>query len=135
MWVRFSIDSLPFEDDGGGESGVNNMSTLPFENIAYESINSIGKQWIRRFCLALSKETLGQIRGKFGGTVPIPGESVTLNASELLSQASTEQDKLREELKTLLAEMTYDKLVETDKSKLDSVSGIIEKIPLKIFVG
>ena len=44
---------------------------------------------------------MGQVRGKFS-SVPIPGESVTLNASDLLSQARTEMDQLREELKILI---------------------------------
>ena len=135
FWVRFTVDTGPFEDDGGGESGVNNMTTLPFENIPYENINSIGKQWIRRFCLALSKETLGQIRGKFGGVVPIPGESVTLNASDLLSQAKDEQNALGDELKTQLDEMTYPKLTEADKGMIDNSATILERVPLKIFVG
>ena len=135
-WVRFSVKSGPFSDDADNQQdGVNNMNTLPFENIAYESINSIGKQWIRRFGLALSKETLGQIRGKFGGNVPIPGENVTLNSADLLGQAKDEQDKLREELKTILAEMTYDKLIETDKTMSDNQQSLVAKVPLKIFVG
>ena len=111
------------------------MSSLPFENLPFDSINAIGKQWIRRFALALSKETLGQIRGKFSGVIPIPGESVTLNASDLLSQAASEQDKLREELKTILSEMTYDKLIETDKNMTENARNIIADVPLKIFVG
>ena len=135
-WFRFSIKSGPFTDeDESGQNGVNNINTLPFENIPYENINSMGKQWIRRFALALSKETLGQIRGKFGGTIPIPGESVTLNASDLLSQAKEMQDKLRDELKTTLDEMTYDKIVEKQKNTVDNASALLEKAPLKIFVG
>jgi hypothetical protein len=111
------------------------MNSIPFENIPYESINAIGKQWIRRFALALSKETLGQVRGKFGGNVPIPGDNVSLNASDLLSQAANEQEKLREELKTILAEMTYDKLIETDKNMTENAKELIQDVPLKIFVG
>ncbi len=138
FWVKFSIKSDAFDanenfDDGVG--GVNNMGNLPFENIPYVSINSIGKQWIRRFALALSKETLGQIRGKFGGNVPIPGDSVTLNASDLLSQAKDEQSALRDELKTILDEMTYDKVAERDVAINDSVNKVQEKIPLPVFVG
>jgi len=67
---------------------------MPFANIPFENINSIGKQWIRRFALAVTKEMLGQIRGKFA-TIPIPGDSVTLNASDLLSQAKEEQASRR----------------------------------------
>ena len=138
IWFKFSVDGGNdiWEDDyDSGQDGINNMNTLPFENIPYKNINSIGKQWIRRFALALSKETLGQIRGKFGGTVPIPGDSITLNASDLLSQASTEQEKLREELKTILAEMTYDKLIATDKEMTENAKEIIQDVPMKIFVG
>ncbi len=137
FWFRFTVESGDvWEDDyDSGQYGINNMNTLPFENLPYENINSIGKQWIRRFALALSKETLGQIRGKFGGNVPIPGDNVTLNASDLLSQAATEQKDLREELKTILAEMTYDKLIETDKNMTENAKDIIQDVPLKIFVG
>jgi hypothetical protein len=71
FWFRFSIRESTWTDEyNDGQDGVNNMNTLPFENIPYESINSIGKQWIRRFALALSKETLGQVRSKFGNNVP-----------------------------------------------------------------
>ena len=137
FYFRFSIrQSDPYTDDNMEQiNGVNNMNTLPFENIAYEKINSIGKQWIRRFALALSKETLGQVRGKFGGDVPIPGDKISLNASDLLGQAKDEQTALRDELKTILAEMTYDKLIETDKGMVENQAAIIKQAPLKIFVG
>jgi len=111
------------------------MNTLPFQNIPYDNINSMGKQWIRRFSLALCKEVLGQVRGKFGGTVPIPGETVNLNASDLLSQAKDEQTALREELNKILEETVYSKLIETDKGMIDNQNAIIAASPLKIFVG
>mgnify|MGYP003631430316 FL=1 len=138
FWIKFSIEneSNPWEDDyDSGQNGINNMNTLPFENLPYENINSIGKQWIRRFALALSKETLGQIRGKFGGSIPIPGDNISLNASDLLAQAKDEQSTLREELKTQLDEMTYPKLIETDAAVTDNAQNIVGKTPLKIFVG
>lgn len=137
FWFRFTVDNTDIWEDSnnGGEDGINNMNTLPFENIPFENINSIGKQWIRRFALALSKETLGQVRGKFGGNVPIPGENVSLNAGDLLSQAKEEQQALRDELKTILDETTYPKLLETDKAMVDNAKGIVEQSPLRIFVG
>jgi len=139
FWFRFSIDggNQAFEEGeyDSGLNGVNNMNTMPMENLPYESINSIGKQWIRRFSLALSKETLGQIRGKFGGNVPIPGDNIQLNASDLLSQASAEQTALREELNKQLDEMLYVKLAEADKAMVDNADAIVGKTPLKIFVG
>ena len=138
FWFRFTIDGnqSPFTGDAAsGQEGVNNMNTLPFQNIPYDNINSMGKQWIRRFSLALCKEVLGQVRGKFGGTVPIPGETVNLNASDLLSQAKDEQTALREELNKILEETAYSKLIETDKGMIDNQNAIISATPLKIFVG
>ncbi len=137
FWFKFTIETnSPFSDDvESGQNGVNNVNNIPFENISYESINSIGKQWIRRFALALSKETLGQIRGKFGGQVPIPGDNISLNASDLLGQAKEEQSVLREELSKILDETTYSKLIETDKAMVDNQNAIIKNSPIKIFVG
>ena len=83
----------------------------------------------------MSKETLGQIRGKFGGNVPIPGENVSLNASDLLSQAKEEQTALRDELKTILDEMTYPKLLETDEAMTENAKKIMDDVPNGIFVG
>ena len=97
-------------------------------------IKAIGKQWIRRFALSLSKETLGQIRSKFD-SIPIPGESVTLNGGALISEAREEQEKLREELKTVLDELTYQKLLEADANKSDNANKIQQTIPLPVFVG
>jgi hypothetical protein len=134
MWVEFSIPTDVWDSTDLQTDGVNNMNTLPIGNLPYNNINSIGKQWIRRFTLALCKETLGQIRSKFA-TVPIPGESVTLNGSALISEGKDEQEKLREELKTTLAELTYAKMVESDASMVENNDKVLQKVPNYIFVG
>lgn len=134
MWVEFSIPQDVWDSEDPSVDGVNNMNTLPMGNLPFENINSIGKQWIRRFSLALCKETLGQIRSKFNA-VPIPGESVTLNGSALISEGKDEQLKLRDELKTTLAEMTYAKLAEQDAGMLENAEKVLDKVPNYIFVG
>jgi hypothetical protein len=137
MWIEFTVEEDPWEGEGensDGRTGVNNMNTLPFENIPYDNINSIGKQWIRRFALALSKEMLGLVRSKFA-TIPIPNESVTLNGPSLVTEAKAEQQALRDELKTVLDELTYPKLAETDSSVSDSAQNILKNIPPSVFVG
>jgi len=117
-----------------GVDGINNMNTIPFANIPYININSIGKQWIRRFALALSKETLGQIRSKFA-TVPIPGESVTLNGPSLINEAREEQTNLRGELKEVLDQLTYQALAAKDSEIAESVNSVSQKVPAGVFVG
>ena len=134
MWVEFSIPADVWDTTDTTVDGVNNMNTLPIGNLPFANINAIGKQWIRRFALALCKETLGQVRSKFG-SVPIPGQSVTLNGPALLSEAKTEQSALRDELKSTLAELTYAKLAEQDAGLLENIEKVLDKVPNYIFVG
>jgi len=137
IWFRFYIEEDAWKEPDGyhdGTLGVNNMNTLPFENLRYENINSIGKQWIRKYALALCKEMLGQVRGKFT-TMPIPGESVTLNHAELLGQAKEEQTQLKTSLTEMLATMEYAELAKKDTEIADATTATFKNSPLPIFVG
>ena len=137
IWIRFYVDDDAWAEDDdyqSGVNGVNNANTIPFDNIPYRNINAIGKQWIRKYCLALCKEMLGQIRGKFN-TLPIPGDSVTLNHADLLSQAKEEQSQLRDKLRELLKEMEYTELVKLDAEKSTAAAEVLKGSPLPIFVG
>tara|TARA_Y100000310_G_C20613228_1_gene779156 strand:+ start:226 stop:1515 length:1290 start_codon:yes stop_codon:yes gene_type:complete len=137
MWIDFTVKEEPWDDQSDrkdGVDGVNNMSTLPLANLPYKNINSIGKQWIRRFALSLVKETLGQIRSKFGA-IPIPGQSVTLNGKELITQAIAEQKVLREELQKVLDELTYEKITEIQKNMIKNVNEVVRTYPYFIYTG
>ena len=139
MWIEFTVgvDAWSKEDSGDpdiGLDGINNLNNAPFANIPYDSINSIGKQWIRRFALSLSKEMLGLTRSKFG-SIPIPGNDVQLNGSDLISQAKDEQQALRDELKEILDELTYAQLMDGDAKMLEDTSSVQKHIPLPIFIG
>jgi hypothetical protein len=136
IWFRFQVDLEPFATGSynSGVDGINNLNTIPFDNLPYENINSMGMQWIRKYCLALCKEMLGQIRGKFL-TIPIPGESVTLNHSDLLSQAKEEQVDLKDKLRELLKEMEYPALAKQDQEVADAAANVLKITPLPIFVG
>jgi len=138
MWVEFTIPgSDPWEEEDGkdtGTSGVNNLNSLPFGNIPFENINAIGHQWIRRFALSLCKEMLGLIRSKFN-SIPIPGDAVTLNGGELITQAKDEQEKLRTELKEVLDDLTYQKLAEQKANMAEKQMDTLRKIPMPIYVG
>ena len=138
IWFRWYVEAGALQEDSSrreGVEGINNMNALPFNNIAYTNINSIGKQWIRRYALAVTKEMLGQIRGKFGGTVPIPGDSVALNASDLLGQAEKEKADLKEELNKILEELTYAKMSEANLAMVKNTNETFAQIPMVIFQG
>ena len=51
---------------------VSDYSNIGYDFAKYSKINDVGKQWIRKYTLALAKEMLGAVREKYN-TVPIPG--------------------------------------------------------------
>jgi hypothetical protein len=137
MWFDFTIPSNAWEEDEtrkSGNDGINNYNTLPFGNIPYENINAMGKQWIRKYALAISKGMLAQVRGKFGA-IPIPGDSVTLNASDLASQSEAEKTSLRTELIEMLDKMTYEALMESDANLTENSNRIQVNVPMGIYFG
>ena len=105
------------------------MSNLPFGNVQYSRINSIGRQWIRQYTLALSMERLGYIRGKFG-SIPVPGESVTLNSSDMISNGRSDRDSLRDKLREMLESMTYDKLMEIQSTRAEQIQKQLRFVPV-----
>lgn len=131
---RLAPDPLHPDTPDPTISGVANLANIPFGNITYSKLNSIGRQWIRRFALASSKEMLGHIRGKFQ-TIPIPNGDVTMDGAELISDARSEQDQLRQELRDLLDETTYDKLIAKQAEQAQNIMDAIKQVPLKIYVG
>ncbi len=137
IYFEFTVNEEPWEsqdDRRDGIDGVNNMNTLPLSNLPYKNINSIGKQWIRRFALALVKETLGEVRSKFGN-IPIPGQTVTLNGTALITQAREEQKTLREELQKVLDELTYQKIAEIQGDITKNAQEMIKTHPYFIYTG
>lgn len=114
--------------------GVANISNVPFDFIKYSLINSIGKNWIWKMTLAFAKELLGQVRSKMT-TIPIPNGDLTLNGPELTSDARQEADRLRDELRGILEETTYDKLAEKEAAEADALRRTIAEVPLAIYVG
>jgi hypothetical protein len=137
IWFEFTIPQDPWSSDDtrkDGKDGINNYNTLPFANIPYANINSMGKQWIRNYALAIAKGMLAQVRGKFGA-IPLPGDAVTLNAAELATQSQTEKDALKTELKELLDRLTYEAMVAQDAKMAEDAKTLQTNVPMKIFVG
>ena len=62
-------------------------------------------------------------------------DSVTLDGPALVSQGQTEQEKLREELKTIFDELTYVKVAQGGAELSDAINSVESKIPMLIFTG
>ena len=113
---------------------ITDISNVPYTNPTYKHINQPGRQWIRRYTLALAKEMLGGIRGKYQ-SLPIPGETTTIDYARLLSEASTEKDKLIEELQKLLEETTRVKQLERQEQEAELTQKTFYKVPYPIYIG
>jgi hypothetical protein len=136
--VHFQSDPLNPAYKDGSIYGVSNLSNIPFGNLSYKKINSIGRQWIRQYAHAMSKEQLGLIRTKFG-SVPIPEGQLTLNGDALITQGREDKTTLVTQLKEMLDSMTYDKLVETQATRAEMMQKQLRFIPMPngkaIFMG
>ena len=122
----------------GGASGaagpITNVSNVPFENPTYSQINSVGRQWIYRYTLALAKELLAYVRGKYT-TVPVPGSEATLNQQDLLSDARAEKEALITNLREILDGTSRVAQLERKSNESRYLSDILKEVPMVIYVG
>ena len=113
---------------------VSDYSNVGYNFAEYQKINDVGKQWIRKYTLALAKEMLGAVREKYS-TVPIPGSEVSLDGASLRAEAQTEKDSLIEQLRENLNEVSKKQRMENEASMVDQQQQIINKVPLNIYIG
>ena len=113
---------------------ITNIAEVPYDNPTYNHINSIGKQWVFRYSLALAKEMLAYIRGKYG-TVPIPGSEATLNQSDLLTDARTEKLELMTSLRQMLDATGRSAQLEAQAKEAEDVQTTLKSVPMTIYVG
>ena len=129
-YIKKSERQDPYID---GFNKVTNVAEVPFENPNYNNINSIGRQWIFEYTLALCKEILGYIRGKYS-TIPIPDSNVTLNQSDLISAATSEKNALIERLRAYFDDTSRDKLLERRANENDFLQKELNKVPYTIYI-
>ena len=113
---------------------ISDYSNVPYENMVYNRINDVGRQWIRKYALALAKEMLGYIRSKYSA-IPIPNAEITLNGADLVSAGQTEKTDLITELKEILDTMSRQSQLERKQAEADAMQQQMNKVPLKIYVG
>lgn len=116
-----------------GSGVISDISNVPYTEITYSNVNAPARQWIFRYTLALVKEVLADVRGKYS-TVPIPGSEVTLNADALRNEASAEKQALIEELKLNLDESSRVKYLERRSQESQHVQDTLTKVPYPIYI-
>ena len=113
---------------------VSDYSNIGYSFAQYSNINDVGKQWIRKYALALAKEMLGAIREKYN-TVPIPVSEVSLDGAALRAEAQTEKDNLIEQLRENLNEVSKKTRMENEAAMVDQQQTVMNKVPLAIYIG
>jgi hypothetical protein len=113
---------------------VSDYSNIKYNFIPYRKINDVGRQWIRKYTLALAKELLGAIREKYN-TIPIPGGETTLDGGQLRAEATTEKENLITALRENLAELSRPKQFEYKAAEANQHMEMLQKVPLLIYIG
>ena len=138
VWIEYVLNS---ERDNplrtrysGSNDVVSDYSNAQYDFMTYSNINDVGKQWIRKYCLALSKELLGIVRSKYG-TIPIPNAEVSLDGDTLRAEATAEKEQLIEQLRETLEQTSRKALLEAQRDENDANQSTLNKSPLPIFIG
>jgi hypothetical protein len=113
---------------------VSDYSNVNYDFMKYSNINDVGKQWIRKYTLALSKELLGIIRSKYGN-IPIPNAEVSMDGETLRAEATAEKEQLIEQLRENLEQTSRKALLEAQKDESDFQQDTLRKVPYPIYIG
>jgi hypothetical protein len=135
LWFEYYVDT-EFRENATvvRENVMSDYSNIEYNFATYSQINDVGKQWIRKYTLALAKEMLGAIREKYN-TVPIPGSEVSLDGAALRAEAQTEKDNLVTQLRENLEEVSRKTRMSNEAEMVDQQQKIIGKVPLAIYIG
>jgi hypothetical protein len=140
FWFQYLLKDERLKNSlasGSGDLGaglITNVSNVPYTNPIYSQINSIGRAWIFDYTLALCKEMLGYVRGKYS-TIPIPGAEVTLNQSDLIASANTDKTALIERLRAYFDETSRQSMLGRRAAEADFAQTELNKTPMTIFIG
>ena len=118
----------------GSTIHTSDFSDINYDFMTYKHINSPGRQWIRKYTLALAKELLGEIRSKYGA-LPTPGGDVSLDGDTLRTEASAEKENLIAQLREDLEQASKRNLMERQKEIAEFQQESINKVPLNIYIG
>jgi hypothetical protein len=127
--VTFAPDPLNPAFEDATIEGVSNLSNIPFGDLQYSRVNSIGRQWVRQYTLALATELLGHVRSKFS-TMPIPNNTVQLDGSSLVTQGREDKKELNTKLRSMLESLTYDKIIEMNATKAENIQRQLKTVPV-----
>ena len=111
---------------------VTDIMNVPYRNPVYMNINTIGRMWIFKYTLALSREVEAHIRIQYSST-SIQGMG-PINGSELITDARKEKEDLIIELKEMLNEVSRKSQLERKQQEAGFLKDTLASIPLPIYI-
>jgi len=133
QYIKVDERNAPTTPAYSGSNLVTDISNVPYENPTYQYINAPGRYWIFEYTLALAKELLGYVRGKYS-QVPVPGAEVTLNQADLIAAANAEKAALIEKLRTDLDENSRKMQLQRKAEEADAMGKTLDQVPLPIYI-
>ena len=133
QYIKVDERNAPTSPAFSGSNMVTDISNVPYENPTYAYVNAPGRYWIFEYTLALAKELLGYVRGKYS-QVPVPGAEVTLNQADLIAAANAEKSALIEKLRIDLDENSRKMQLQRKAEEADAMKTTLEQVPLPIFI-
>jgi len=105
-------------------------SDVPVDVVNFDELNTSSKQWVRDYFTAMCKETLGRVRGKFGGNLGVTDAEVTMDYDSLLGEAKEDKSALWERLKERLERLQPDKMLERKANEAENLNKTLQFRPL-----
>jgi len=118
---------------GSENSVVSDFSNVPYDNIQYQNINSIGRLWIYKYTLSVAKELLGYIRSKYE-QIPIPDAAIRLDGELLRREAEQEKQDLIKELRETLEQTGQQAQLKKQMENAEAMQNIFRHIPNPIYI-
>jgi hypothetical protein len=138
VWFDYVVvddkqSGLSLMQSGSENSTVSDFSNIPYDNIQYKNINSIGRNWVYRYTLALAKEVLGNIRSKYEN-IPIPDAQIRLDGDALRRESAQEKDNLIKEIRETLEQTGHQAQMKKHMENAEAMQAMFKYIPVPFYI-
>jgi hypothetical protein len=137
VWFDYTVadDKLGASalQSGSENSVVSDFSNIPYDNIQYQNINSMGRLWVYRYTLALAKELLGSIRSKYQ-EIPIPDATIRMDGEILRREAQEEKGELIKEIRETLEQTGQQAQYKKQMENAEAMKSMFTHVPTLIYI-
>ena len=112
---------------------IKTPNDVPLGTLGWNQLNDVSKVRVRRLLVSKLKRFLAINRGKFSGEILGPnGKTLKLDYEFLEEQAKNEEERLYEEIKESLINLSYDKMMETRANIAENLARVLAHQPSRV---